>query len=241
MGGLNDSGHAVGWSGTVRGTAVLHAAQWDGSSLQDLGGGEGDWSISRIFAINDNDVMVGDYAFNAGMLGTDTFDRLATLWQADGNQESLGTLPGYTTSSALAVNRDGTVVGWSGSADGSVSHAFIWDDGVMQPLGEPGGYADSSALAINALGQVVGWTRSSDGNLYHAVIWQRGQATDLNGLVPSGSGWVLNQAAGINILGQIAGTGVFNGQVSAYLLRPIFLTVVPQVFSGPVSIPVQGH
>jgi probable HAF family extracellular repeat protein len=41
---------------------------------------------------------------------------------------------------------------------------------------------------------------------------------DLNKLIPSGSGWALSSATGINISGQIVGNGTINGQQHAFLL-----------------------
>lgn len=221
--GINAAGQAVGWSGTARGSLVVHGALWQAEALQDLGGGAGDWSISHIYAINDSGQMAGDYAQDAGKLGSLVFDREATLWQSDGTRQSLGFLPGDTTSVALAINADGSTVGWSGSSDGSRAHAVLWRGGSIRDLGVLPGYASSEALAINFRGQVVGWSGSADGSLSHAFLWLGGQMLDLNGLVPDGSGWVLQQATGINMLGQIVGTGVFNGQVSAYMLRPIYI------------------
>jgi hypothetical protein len=41
---------------------------------------------------------------------------------------------------------------------------------------------------------------------------------DLNKLIPAGSGWMLQEAYGINNAGQIVGTGMHNGQEHAFLL-----------------------
>jgi probable HAF family extracellular repeat protein len=54
-----------------------------------------------------------------------------------------------------------------------------------------------------------------------AFIWQNGVITDLNTLIPSGTGWVLQQANGINDNGQIVGTGTIGGQAHAFLLTPM--------------------
>jgi hypothetical protein len=43
---------------------------------------------------------------------------------------------------------------------------------------------------------------------------------DLNKLIPSGSGWVLEQAFAINNAGQIVGTGTINGKEHGFLLTP---------------------
>jgi hypothetical protein len=41
---------------------------------------------------------------------------------------------------------------------------------------------------------------------------------DLNSLLPANSGWVLEEAFGINDAGQITGMGLYNGQASAFLM-----------------------
>jgi probable HAF family extracellular repeat protein len=43
---------------------------------------------------------------------------------------------------------------------------------------------------------------------------------DLNKLIPTGSGWVLTEADGINASGQIIGMGTHSGQEHGYLLTP---------------------
>jgi probable HAF family extracellular repeat protein len=55
----------------------------------------------------------------------------------------------------------------------------------------------------------------------HPFVWtERNGMQDLNTLIPSTSGWVLNTAAGINAWGQIVGSGVHNGETHGFLLTP---------------------
>jgi probable HAF family extracellular repeat protein len=212
--GINDKGWIGGDSETVRGSWVLHAAFWHDGTLDDLGGGAGDWSISRLFGINAQGAVAGDYSADAGR--QDVFDRRASLWR-DGVRTDLGTLAGDASSTALAVNARGAVVGWSGTSNGSVSHAFIWSVGSMRDLGTLHHGTNSAALAINAMGEVVGWSDASDGRP-HAFLWRSGRMQDLNQAIPEYSGWVLTQASGINRQGEITGTGVHEGQTRAFLL-----------------------
>ncbi len=211
---INDKGWIGGDSETVRGSWVLHASFWRDGTLNDLGGGAGDWSISRAFGINAQGAVAGDYAADAGR--QDVFDRRASLWR-DGTRTDLGTLAGDTSSTALAVNARSAVVGWSGTSNGSVSHAFIWSGDNMRDLGALHRGANSAALAINAVGEVVGWSDASDGTP-HAFLWRSGRMQDLNQAIPEYSGWVLTQASGVNRRGEIAGTGVHEGQTHAFLL-----------------------
>jgi len=72
----------------------------------------------------------------------------------------------------------------------------------------------SVAFAINDAGETVG-----ESNL-HAFIDANGTTTDLNALIPQGTGWVLTSAFGINGSGQIVGAGIFNGEWRGFLLTP---------------------
>lgn len=213
---IDDKGSIGGDSETVRGSWVLHAAFWRDAGPQDIGGGAGDWSISRIFGLNLQGAAVGDYAADAGQ--QDIFDRQASLWRG-GNRLNLGTLPGDASSTALAVNQRGVAVGWSGNSGGSVSHAFLWDTS-MKGLGALRRGGNSAALAVNASGEVVGWSDAADGTP-HAVLWRGARMRDLNQAIPEYSGWILTQASGINRRGEITGTGVHDGQTHAFLLTTV--------------------
>ncbi len=52
-------------------------------------------------------------------------------------------------------------------------------------------------------------------------LWRNGIMTNLNNLLPAGTGWELGAAYGINNKGQIVGTGKFKGQDTAFLLTPV--------------------
>jgi len=51
-------------------------------------------------------------------------------------------------------------------------------------------------------------------------LYDSGNTIDLNTLLPTGSGWELAGAYGINDAGQIAGLGSINGQYRAFLMTP---------------------
>jgi len=61
-----------------------------------------------------------------------------------------------------------------------------------------------------------------------------GALTDLNDLLPAGSGWVLRTATGINEAGQIVGEGTLRGQRDgrAYLLTPPGVPTPPSAGGG---------
>ena len=97
----------------------------------------------------------------------------------------LGTLPGFPSTNARAINASGQVVGsisnpHSPSKTGS-SHAFLWEQGVLTDLGTLGGIG-SEANAINDAGQVVGWTEVTGLAHPRPFLWERGVMTDLGTL-----------------------------------------------------------
>jgi probable HAF family extracellular repeat protein len=128
---------------------------------------------------------------------------------------------GERCSIAVDINDFGQVVGWlqtgpTNCSEGVTPHAFLWtESGGIQDLGTLPGATTSVAYKINFFGQVIG---SSDGLPF---IWtQRAGMQDLNTLIAGNSGWVLNIATGINIWGQIVGSGTLNGQTHGFLLTP---------------------
>ena len=52
------------------------------------------------------------------------------------------------------------------------------------------------------------------------MLFERGVLRDLNALIPASAGWLLTETRDINDSGQIVGTGIFEGQVRAFLLTP---------------------
>jgi probable HAF family extracellular repeat protein len=133
----------------------------------------------------------------------------------------LGTLPGGDFSHAIAINASGQIAGDSTTSSGSV-HAFRHSGGVMSDLGTLPGLPDSYGLAINADGEVVGYAVDPEGggDSSAAFVYRNGTMSNLNLMIPSGSGWVLYAATGINGSGQIVGLGSYNGESRAFLLTP---------------------
>jgi probable HAF family extracellular repeat protein len=159
----------------------------------------------------------------------------AFVWQ-NGVTQDLGTLTGGLESTATAINDSGWIVGWSDNSAGN-SHASLDIAGTMQDLGTLGG-TFSSAYGINGSGLVVG-SADTAASGQHAFIYTSGAMQDLNGLIPAGSGWVLQSANGINASGQITGYGVINGQTHAFLLTPTTTMALAQlVIAPPPSAPL---
>jgi probable HAF family extracellular repeat protein len=136
----------------------------------------------------------------------------------------LGTLGG-SNSHAHGINSSGQTVGDSNPTGSTATHAFrttsTGNITASSDLGTLGG-ANSFAYDINDVGQIVGDSNVAGNSGYHAFFLDTtGAMQDLNDLIPSNSGWVLQQARGINAIGQIVGNGTIGGHAHGYLLTPL--------------------
>lgn len=118
-------------------------------------------------AFNDSAQIMGTGDFTVGST-TQKHAFLAT----NGVVTDLGTLPGASASSALGINNNGDVVGYSYGADNQ-QRAVLWRNGSIIDLGVLAGATSSIANDINDQGVVVG---SSGGRLF---TWKNGVMTDL--------------------------------------------------------------
>src|SRR5439155_10266062 len=138
-----------------------------------------------------------------------------------GSMLDLGTLGG-DYSYAYAINDASQIVGAAALPANTRTHAFLWN-GSFQDLGDLG-YNVSEGLALNSTGTVVVGRATVPSNssytLYHAFVWSGGVMRDLNGLIPANSGWILNEATGVDSAGVIVGNGTFGGQTRAFRLTP---------------------
>jgi probable HAF family extracellular repeat protein len=126
---INQSGAAVGWSGTCAVTA--HAVLWQTGSMVNLGSLGGSYNNAAVDINNRGQIVgysdvSGDTAIHAFLWQSGTMS-----WQS-GTMSDLGTLPGDTFSVAAGINDKGQVVGESCNA--SSCRGFIWQNGSMTDL-----------------------------------------------------------------------------------------------------------
>jgi uncharacterized membrane protein len=125
---------------------------------------------------------------------------------------------------AYDVNESATVVGEAvvGQTSGGsrIYHAWVWNRGTMTDLHPAFGLTHGRAVEINASGSIVGHVANAYTSPLRAILWHRGNAIDLNDVIPQGLGWLLRSAEGINDRGQIVGFGTFGGETRAFLLTP---------------------
>lgn len=120
------------------------------------------------------------------------------------------------SSTAVAINNGGQVVGAS-PASGFVVHATLWSPSLVpQDLGTLGG-SQSRAIDINASGQVIGWSQLPGNSSSSYFIWSSSNGMqDLSTVNAS-----ITSVVEINDAGQIIGTYVApSGQTHAFLYTP---------------------
>ena len=222
---ISTCAHAIGPDGLVGGqvdvsgpAAGAHAVLYSGTGFKDLCAG---CAASSVQGIGPRGEAVG------WRISSDNGPRRACLWIGGSTQE-IPTQAG-DRSWANAINSAGHVVGAWNPQLGDVTdktgyyrvepqRAFLWRDGKLQELGSLGGMA-AEPNAVNDLDQVVGQA-DLPGSIFHAFLWDRGRMLDLNDGLPDRSGWILEDATGINRAGQVCGTGTIGGHDRAFLLTP---------------------
>jgi len=208
---INNEGEVAGGNGQ----AFIEA----NGQIQELATAPGiGWSAA--YGINDSGTVVGD-----GQLSNGTFRGI--VWSPDGGMVVLGTWGG-TSSQATAVSDGGEVVGFASLANG-YQHAFSMLDAMMIDLGTLG--LSSYAYGVNDSGEVVGYSYLDNGQ-QQAFLYDDGTMFNLNSLLPTDSGWDLMAAYGINDAGQITGVGLYDGQLTAFLL-----TDPPPPTMNPSAVP----
>jgi hypothetical protein len=206
---INDFGWSVGTSGASSGReAVLWSPTGRATVLQAVGAQGAGFAN---FINNSGWIAGGSSSLDAAGLHFD-----AVLWSPSGKATVLKDVGGQGDSFTEGLNGTGQTVGFSRTASGQ--DAVLWSrSGKATVLQDAGGQGHSFAGAINDFGWSVGDSDTATGS--DAVLWSpSGKATDLGAVL--GPAWSDTQPVGINDLGDIVGTGAFEGGTFGFLLKP---------------------
>lgn len=168
-----------------------------------------------------------NYVFNGnnkgqivGQVSTTTFSARGGFWNNDAAHSLtlLSTLPNEWDSYAYGINDLGTVVGVSDVGTfGSTPVIWTGAEHTIAALPLAPGDTQGSAYAINNAGTIIGY----HGDSARPCVWINGQMIDLaSALDASSFGWQIESVNDINNLGQIVGTGYFNGKQRGFILTP---------------------
>lgn len=209
---INQHGAVAGWVETEAGR---RAALWtdDGVQIARHATIEGvaDYS-SEAVGINDDGLVAGTLSWTRdGAPQSQAF-----LWDGDQIQYLEAQLG--ANGFASAINNFGVVSG-SVIDESGVQRAVLWWRGQIVALGPLDDRPHAVATDVNNAGFAVGYGLRDDG-LTRAMFWIGGSPFDLNDVVATDGGWLLQMATGINDDGVIAGWGDFDGERRGFLLVP---------------------
>ena len=154
--------------------------------------------------------------------------------ETNGTLTDLGSLGG-SSSSACGLDANGRVGGQS--RVGTATHAFVFAGTLTDVHAFTSTFSVVEAVS-NGVG--VGMFNSSSGKRAFVHTDANG-AIDLNSLIPTGSGWVLQDATAVNANGQIVGQGMLGTTPRAFRLTPdapldTTAPVIASVTANPSSI-----
>lgn len=214
---ISDAGHVVGasYSATNKRRPFLWTAKAGMVALATIPGDAQAIAVD----VNDAGTVVGQTLQEVSIAAR------ALIWTAPNEVFDLGTLGG-SFARAEAINKNGHVVGSSGTAD-QQTHAFLWTAKKgMRDLGVLPGAVDSFAVHINDAGVVVG---TADPNFPARAEYRAFRWTELEGMVDLGTlgGFPhASRASGVNKAGWIVGSSYAAvGIRRATLWRPCGPTV----------------
>jgi hypothetical protein len=137
-------------------------------------------------------------------------------------------VPGAASSEADAINEQGDIAGvWQESTALNLTQIFVYRRGHFHNLGHVFGQSEEqdSVSDMNRFGVMVGSGRTAtipNGGFSAYAYFPAEGFLDLNTLIPSDAGWLLQFASAINDRGQIAGTGLLNGTSHGFVLTPVY-------------------
>lgn len=207
--GINNGGHAA-IEGKSAGSFTAYSYLWGPEiGMVNIGDLPGGWQVTRAFAINNRDQIVG---YSYGDLPFEPKQQvlnMAFFWDPVEGMTLIGDFPGGNwTSTAHAINDHGVV---TGVATSKCLEAFIWDrQRGLRSLGKtPQGKCITWAEDINNYNQIVGAAPSPGSALGEAFVWSEAEGVKFIGYAPGGA-LPFSQATAINDHGGVLGYGFYD-------------------------------
>ncbi len=217
---INNLGQVTGYADIPNDAgdfSPFHAFLFDDSSgIQDLGTFDDTWpqyqyGYSISYDVNNNGKVVG-------VANDSSWAYLPFIYYSGGMHAlTMGTQQGEWH--AVAIN-DSDLIGGHVVASTNQCYPYYWPNPSAAPVAVnmPTAFPYGEIYGMNASGEMVGvmW---NDAGLEHAFIFDTTNGLeDLNDLIPTGTGWVLNYARDINDAGEIVGFGELSGEIRGFVL-----------------------
>ncbi|MBU1086084.1 MAG: immunoglobulin domain-containing protein [Candidatus Omnitrophica bacterium] len=228
---LEGVAYAINEIGQVAGTIGLNtsdeedgqkAFQWESGTLTFLDLSPGD---SYAADINDNGWILGGNNYEIGFW-VNKYSPFQMVWPGSAEDRyyavainNLGDILGSVVHRTYNSFTFGPVV-WGQDLPSIDNYSLLHINDNKQIVStrriyDSNGFVEFDGVANNNSNIVVG---SKEG---HAAIYKDGIIENLNDLIPSNSGWILDSARAINDLGQIVCYGTLNGTNKVCLLTPV--------------------
>ncbi|MBS0190243.1 MAG: hypothetical protein U0573_04965 [Phycisphaerales bacterium] len=233
----------VGTYNVIAGLGIYpRAALWTGASLTTLSAQAGSIASVASKITPDGQYIVGDFGPGVGMLGNN-YNPIARVWTNPTTWFTIGTLPGGTWSTGIAISDNGQVV--AGSADNGVAsqRAYRWTGAGIEDLGtlpttNPStGWSRTHSMTPDGL--VVVGAGSMDFTLSNraAMISSGAGLVNLNDYLPTVgvnlTGWSLWETTGVSADGTVlCGNGSFLGQERGWIVRDIPSVCAPKIYQN---------
>ena len=218
------------------------AALWTSSGLTTLSAQPG--SIASVAAkiTPDGQYIVGDFGPGVGFLANN-YNPIARVWTTPTTWFTVGTLPGGTWSTGIAISDNGQVVAGSGDNGVASQRAYRWTGAGIEDLGTLPttnpltGWSRTHAMTPD--GWVVVGAGSMDMTLSNraAMISSGAGLQNLNDYLPAVgvdlTGWNLWETTGVSADGTVlVGNGSYLGQERGWIVRDIPSVCAPKIYEN---------